>query len=109
MTETILEPSEDADLPRWTPRPGLNIEDLANTLEHIRRVAYMHWYGDAFDPEHMHSIASAAAQALCGEPVEAPVDMNSPQWRDMVRERHQEWLDLCVDEVAAIGADEEER
>lgn len=91
------------ELPRWTPRDGLDVTDLANTLEHIRRMAWMHYMGDAFDPEHMHAIAAAAGQALCGEPIHAPTDLNSPEWRALATERHQRWLDLCDDEVVALA------
>lgn len=89
-------------LPLWRPRPDLNVEDLACTLEHIRRSAYMHWIGNAFDPQHMLAITNAAAQALGGEPIEAPVDMNSPQWREMIRERSDAWTELCDNGLAAI-------
>lgn len=91
------------DLPRWQPRSGLDTADLANTLEHIRRMAWMHFVGGAFDPEHMHAIALAAAQALCGEPVEAPTDLTSPEWRALITQRHQRWMDLCDDEVVALA------
>jgi len=97
----------EADFPPWTPRPDLNATDLACTLEHIRRVAYLHWIGGAFDPDHMRDIANAAAQALCGEPIEAPVDLNSPEWRGHVREQSDAWIALCDDSLVAIGSTSE--
>lgn len=100
----MSEPTAD-ELPRWIPRPDLNVVDLANALEHIRRSAYMHWWGDAFDPKHMVAISDAAAHALCGEPVVAPVDMASPQWRESVRQRSDEWAALCDNGVAAISGE----
>ena len=73
MPESAVE-----DLPLWHAREDLDAHFLANALEHIRRMAWAHFLGDAFDPEHMHSIAAVAAQALCGEPIDSPVDMTSP-------------------------------
>lgn len=87
------------DFPRWIPRSDLSITDLANALEIIRRAAWAHWWGGAFEPKHMHAISCAAAQALCGEPMEAPVDMTSPEYRQMCLERAEQWEELCDDEV----------
>lgn len=93
--------TDTEELPRWSPRPDLNPDDLANALEHIRRSAYLHWFGDAFDPEHMHGIAAVAAQALCGQPIDPPVDMTSPEWKAMVATGHEALLALCDDAVVA--------
>lgn len=37
-----------------------------NALLWIRTVAGMHYFGQAFDPEHMRGIANIAANALAG-------------------------------------------
>jgi len=37
-----------------------------NALKWIRTVAGMHYWGGAFDPEHMRSIANIAGDALAG-------------------------------------------
>lgn len=88
------------DLPLWHPRKDLDSHFLANALEHIRRMAWAHFIGDAFDPDHMHAISAVAAQALCGEPIDSPVDMASPEFRQMVVEQHEKWIELCDDAVA---------
>lgn len=36
----------------------------ANTLKWIRHIAAMHWFGGAFDPEHMRDIANIASDGL---------------------------------------------
>jgi hypothetical protein len=40
-----------------------------NTLKWIRTVAGLHYFGGAFDPEHMRTLANLAANALAGEDV----------------------------------------
>lgn len=97
------------DPPLWSAREDLNPRDLANALEHIRRTAWAHWFGDAFEPQHMHAISAVAAAALCGEPIGPPVDVASPRWREMIRERHGEWMAMCdkdLIEQAHYQADE---
>lgn len=42
----------------------LYVQNLENTLRWIRSLALTHYFGDAFDPEHMRSIANMAADAL---------------------------------------------
>ena len=37
-----------------------------NALLWIRTIAGMHYFGDAFDPEHMRALANLAADALDG-------------------------------------------
>lgn len=59
----------------------LTVENLANALEAIRRAAWIHWLGGAFNPEHMHGIAAYAAQALCGEPIE-PLEPLDKIWKE---------------------------
>lgn len=84
--------AEVDELPLWHAPERLDVLDLANALELIRRMAWAHFIGDAFEPKHMHAIAAIAAHALCGESIDAPVDMTSQQWREMIRERHSEWI-----------------
>jgi hypothetical protein len=38
-----------------------------NALLWIRTVAGLHYFGDAFDPEHMRGLANMAAGALAGK------------------------------------------
>ena len=87
------------DLPSWQSREDLDPRYLANALEHIRRMAWMHFIGDAFDPEHMHAISAVAAQALCGQPIDSPVDMTAPEFRRMAAEQADQWTALCDDAV----------
>lgn len=101
MTEAATE-----NLPLWYPRKDLDPHFLANALEHIRRMAWAHFVGDAFDPDHMHAISAVAAQALCGEPIDSPVDMGSPEFQQMIAERHEKWTELCDDAVAGQAARE---
>lgn len=37
-----------------------------NALKWIRHIAGMHYFGGAFDPEHMRDLANLAADALAG-------------------------------------------
>ncbi len=37
-----------------------------NTLKWIRMIAGLHYFGGAFDPEHMRTLANIAADALDG-------------------------------------------
>lgn len=89
--------NSEVPIPPWQPKPDLNISDLACALEWIRRAAHAHWIGDAFDPEHMHDIATVAANALCGDPVTPPPDLKSPEFRSMITERWADWV-ACVDD-----------
>jgi hypothetical protein len=41
-------------------------EQLANTLKWIRMITGMHYFGGAFEPEHMRELANMAADALAG-------------------------------------------
>lgn len=96
--------TEEVELPDWEPNPGLNVTNLANALELIRRTAYMHWYGDGFDPEQMYDISSMAAQALCGQPVIAPVSLTSDEWRTKIKEDWENVQKLFDDDLhEAIG------
>lgn len=95
-----------ADYPKWQPREGLSVTDLARALEHIRRAANLHWFGGAFEPEHMQSIALAASCALSGDPIDAPVDMNDPEWRRKIREQNSAWNELCEEAVKDISKEE---
>lgn len=40
---------------------------LENALKWIRTITWMHYFGGAFDPEHMRTLANIAADALAGE------------------------------------------
>jgi hypothetical protein len=40
-----------------------------NALLWIRTIAGMHYFGDAFDPEHMRVLANLAANALGGKDI----------------------------------------
>jgi hypothetical protein len=42
-------------------------ERYGNALKWIRLVAGLHYFGDAFDPEHMREIANLASGALAGK------------------------------------------
>lgn len=58
-----------------SPLPFDDWEDESNevrALEHIRRIAFLHYFGGAFDPEHMRQISNLAASVLCGEEIPAP-------------------------------------
>lgn len=48
------------------PSPDPPEYRYANALRWIRAIAGMHYFGGAFDPEHMRSIANIAADALAG-------------------------------------------
>ncbi len=37
-----------------------------NALQWIAHIAHQHWFGDAFDPEHMRALMTIAADALDG-------------------------------------------
>jgi len=73
MTEETLPPRGLLTLPTESGERvvSLTMENLANALEAIRRAAWIHWSGGAFEPGHMYDIANHAAQALCGEPMES--------------------------------------
>ena len=87
------------NLPLWRGREDLDPQYLANALEHIRRMAWVHFIGNAFDPEHMHAISAVAAQALCGQPIDSPVDLAAPEFRQMAAEHAEQWMALCDDAV----------
>jgi hypothetical protein len=53
-----------ADGKRITPE-----ERYRNALLWIRTIAGMHYFGDAFNPEHMRALANLAANALGGKDV----------------------------------------
>jgi hypothetical protein len=40
-----------------------------NALKWIRMIAGMHYFGGAFDPEHMRSLANVAANAIDGRDI----------------------------------------
>lgn len=103
----MAEPAAE-DLPLWHSRKDLDPHFLANALEHIRRMAWAHFVGDAFEPDHMHAISAVAAQALCGEPIDSPVDMSSPEFRQMIAEKREKWLALCDDAVARQAWDSDD-
>lgn len=42
-------------------------ERYRNALLWIRTIAGMHYFGDAFDPEHMRALSNLAADALAGK------------------------------------------
>lgn len=47
------------------------VENYHNALEHIRLAATMHYFGGAFEPEHMRAIANLCIRALNDEDVPA--------------------------------------
>lgn len=57
--------------------PWQDATDADRALEFIRRAAWVHYIGGAFDPEHMRDIANLAADALCGTPMPAPTPWES--------------------------------
>lgn len=60
---------KDGDTER---NPWDDATDADRALEFIRRAAWVHYLGQAFDPEHMRDISQLAADALCGTPIPAP-------------------------------------
>jgi hypothetical protein len=40
-----------------------------NALKWVRTIAGMHYFGQAFEPEHMRGIANIAANALAGKKI----------------------------------------
>lgn len=55
-------------------------------LEHIRRIAFLHYFGGAFDPEHMREISNLAASALCGMDIPVP-----KAWTTIMADAKAEW------------------
>lgn len=104
MNDTSPDEEHEA-LPDWRPRADLDLVQLANALEHIRRSAYRHWVGDGFDPEHMYLISMLAAQALCGELIDAPVDMASSQFKAAAKADRERLLELFDDELHHAATD----
>lgn len=91
-----LEPDDGYE--EWVPEVELEVDDLANALETIRRSATLHWLGRAFEPVHMLGIADLATRALTGEAVPAPYDLRSVMGRSKwVREATELWRDEDTD------------
>jgi hypothetical protein len=73
-----------------------------NALKWVRWLAGMHWLGQAFDPEHMRSIANLAAGALNGED-QPDHDEATAQAREKGRKMLDEmsqWIDKPEQDVA---------
>jgi hypothetical protein len=59
-----------------------------NALKWIRCVAGMHYFGGAFDPEHMRGLANMAADAMAGREL--------PDWDESMaksEKRARKWAD----------------
>ena len=81
---------------------GRGEQQYENALQWIRTVAGLHYFGGAFDPEHMRHIANIASRALAGEEL--------PDFGERMaegRRRAQEMADALGIELA--GEDEDER
>lgn len=81
----------------WAPPPA-DVASLRAALDHIRLAALLHYMGDAFDPEHMRSIATLAARALDGQHIEPLPDL------ERMRERANAWA-LLTDGDQADGSE----
>jgi hypothetical protein len=59
-----------------------------NALKWIRHIAGMHYFGGAFDPEHMRGLANVAADAMMGREL--------PDWDEAMekaQEKARKWAD----------------
>jgi hypothetical protein len=56
-------------LNEYNARRSPTTSDYRNALKWIRHLAFIHYMGGAFDPEHMRDIAEMAGKALAGEKV----------------------------------------
>jgi hypothetical protein len=45
----------------------IEVERLKNGLKWIEHIATVHWYGQAFEPHHMHALAQLASQLCDGK------------------------------------------
>jgi hypothetical protein len=75
-----------------------------NALLWIRTIAGMHYFGGAFNPEHMRALANLAADALDGK--------NLPDYREHIaaaqehgREMAARWSELLDNDAADEEAD----
>lgn len=63
-----------------TEKPEIILETpesrYLNALKWIRHIAGMHYFGGAFDPEHMRGLANIAADAM----MESPSRRTLPDW-----------------------------
>lgn len=69
---------------------------LRNALLWIRQVAALHYFGGAFEPEHMRHLANLAADALGGREL--------PDWEERMkdaRRRAREWADALGVELVS--------
>lgn len=71
----------------------LDVDNLKNALEHIRLAAGLHYFGGAFRPEHMRSIANLASRALLGDPIPPMPDPEE------VRAKTESWAVLFAEEA----------
>lgn len=75
-----------------------------NALKWIRTLAGLHYFGAAFDPEHMRGIANMAADALSG------VDRDDHDTAmEEAREHGRQLADQLAENFAGPGEDEEDR
>ena len=68
-----------------------------NALLWIRTIAGMHYFGGAFDPEHMRSIANLAANALDGKDL-PDCEERIRAARARAREMAAKWSEMFDDE-----------
>jgi hypothetical protein len=68
-----------------------------NALLWIRTLAGMHYYGGAFDPEHMRAIANLAGNALAGKDL-PDCEERARAARARAREMAAHWSHLLVDD-----------
>lgn len=69
-------------------------DSLVNALERIRTIAGLHYFGGAYDPEHMRVLANLAADALDGREIPPMPD------REEMMRRGRELADLLGLELA---------
>jgi len=67
------------------------IHKLENALRWIRLQAGIHYYGEAFEPEHMRAIANMAADALSN----VPLDVIVPDYYEVMGDT----IDKALDEA----------
>lgn len=68
--------------------------NYANALELIRRIAFLHYIGGAFEPEHMRALGNIAADALSDVVVPEPPDQVAIAERAHAEaEKYTAWLE----------------
>lgn len=79
-----------------TPTGATEAERLANYLQWIRLIAGLHYFGGAFDPEHMRTLANMASDALAGKEL--------PDFEDAMRKsrkKARKWADRLGPELVS--------